>query len=88
MAAKPCSRCLSSGLSGLLSIPNAQTISSSMRYFSLGEIQFTDNQGNSLGTGQPKEFAMDLNYARAFGEEGGFQTGVGVDFAISIRIYR
>ena len=65
-------------LVGYYRLPNAQTISSSMRYFSLGEIQFTDNQGNSLGTGQPKEFAMDLNYARAFGEEGGFQTGVGV----------
>lgn len=65
-------------LVGYYRLPNAQTISSSMRYFSLGEIQFTDNQGNSLGTGQPKEFAMDLNYARAFGEKGGFQTGVGV----------
>ena len=60
----------------------------SMRYFSLGEIQFTDNQGNSLGTGQPKEFAMDLNYARAFGEEEDFKQAWALDFAISIPIYR
>ena len=69
-------------LVGYYRLPNAQTISSSMRYFSLGEIQFTDNQGNSLGTGQPKEFAMDLNYARGFGKKGGFQTGVGVGSVI------
>ena len=40
-----------------------QTISASMRYFSLGNINYTDNQGNPIGTGMPREFSFDLGYA-------------------------
>ena len=58
LVAKPSSRCVSRGSSKVHRLPNARAISSSMRYFSLGEIQFTDNQGNSLGTGR-QEFAMN-----------------------------
>lgn len=40
-----------------------QGISASLRYFSLGEINFTDEQGNSLGTFNPYEFYLDVAYA-------------------------
>jgi hypothetical protein len=41
-----------------------QAVSASMRYFSLGEINYTDDLGNSLGTGKPNEFAFDGGYSR------------------------
>lgn len=41
-----------------------QGIGTSLRYFSMGDINFTDNIGNSLGTYRPNEFAIDVNYAR------------------------
>ena len=34
-----------------------------MRYFTLGDIQFTDAQGNPLGNYEPKEFALDGSYS-------------------------
>ncbi len=40
------------------------TFAASLRYFSLGEITFTDNQGISLGTYKPNEFAIDATYSR------------------------
>ncbi|NOX85461.1 MAG: type IX secretion system outer membrane channel protein PorV [Chlorobi bacterium] len=39
-------------------------IAFSMRYFSLGEIQFTDQNGQSLGYFKPNEFALDATYSR------------------------
>jgi len=45
-------------------IGNMQTIAFSLRYFSLGEITFTDEQGTNLGTFKPNEFALDGTYSR------------------------
>lgn len=45
-------------------LDDIQTVSASLRYFSLGEIQFTDNEGGDLGTYQPNEFAFDAAYSR------------------------
>lgn len=42
----------------------SQAISASLRYFSLGDIQYTDIDANSLGTGMPREFSFDLGYSR------------------------
>jgi hypothetical protein len=39
-------------------------IGGSLRYFSLGEIQFTDEQANSLGQFTPNELALDFAYAQ------------------------
>lgn len=44
-------------------LSDRQGISASLRYFSLGSINFTDEQGNSLGTFNPYEFYMDVAYA-------------------------
>lgn len=41
-----------------------QAISGSLRYFSLGNINYTDNLGNPTGTGMPREFSLDLGYSR------------------------
>jgi len=45
-----------------------QTVSGSLLYFSLGDITFTDNEGNTIGQGDPKEFAIDGAYSRMFSD--------------------
>ncbi|MCB9045738.1 MAG: type IX secretion system outer membrane channel protein PorV [Chitinophagales bacterium] len=45
-----------------------QAISASLRYFSLGEINYTDINANPIGTGKPNEFAFDLGYSRKLSE--------------------
>ncbi|MFW5975043.1 MAG: type IX secretion system outer membrane channel protein PorV [Bacteroidota bacterium] len=51
-------------MTGFVRLDDIQTISASLRYFSLGNIEFTDNQGGSLGEYQPNEFAFDAAYSR------------------------
>lgn len=45
-----------------------QSISASLRYFSLGEINYTDINANPVGTGKPNEFSFDLGYSRKLSE--------------------
>lgn len=45
-----------------------QSVSASLRYFSLGDIQWTNSQGDPQGTVSPNEFALDAAYARKFSE--------------------
>lgn len=45
-----------------------QTIGGSLRYFSLGNIIFTDVIGNVTGQFNPNEFAIDFAYARRFSD--------------------
>lgn len=40
------------------------SLGGSLRYFSLGEIQFTDQFGGSMGKANPSEWAADLAYAQ------------------------
>jgi hypothetical protein len=51
-------------LSGFYKIDEESAFSASLRYFSLGSIQFTDNLGNDLQTFRPREFAFDAGYSR------------------------
>ena len=51
-------------LSGYYKLDETQAISGSLRYFSLGNIQFTDNFGNDLNSFRPREFAIDGGYSR------------------------
>ena len=51
-------------LAGYYKLDDMQALSASMRYFSLGNIQFTDALGNPLQTFRPREFAFDLGYSR------------------------
>ena len=45
-------------------IDKVSTVASTLRYFSLGEIQFTDDRGGNIGTFKPNEFAIDATYSR------------------------
>jgi hypothetical protein len=51
-----------------------QAISIGMRYFSLGDLNYTDQFGGSTGTGKPREFSIDLGYSRKLSEN--FSIGV------------
>ncbi|MFK7809808.1 MAG: type IX secretion system outer membrane channel protein PorV, partial [Saprospiraceae bacterium] len=51
-------------LSGYKQIDQLSTIGFSLRYFSLGSISFTDDNGNALGDGKPNEFEVAVAYAR------------------------
>jgi hypothetical protein len=59
---------------GYHQIDDQQAISASLRYFSLGNIQFTDNLGNDLQTYRPREFAVDAGYSRKLSEK----LGIGI----------
>jgi len=52
-------------LSGYMKVGqnNRSAIAASLRYFSLGTIEFTDENGNSTGNDEPKEFSIDLAYS-------------------------
>lgn len=53
-------------------------VSGSLRYFTLGDIQFTDNQGNPLGSDEPKEFAFDGSYSTMLSDN--LSVGVAIRF--------
>ena len=53
-------------LSGYKRIDKQQVIAISLLYFSLGNITFTDNVGNTTNTFNPNEFSIDAAYARSF----------------------
>lgn len=55
-------------LVGYKKLDDVQTISSSLRYFSLGSITFTDIYGTTLNQANPNEFAIDLGYTRQLSE--------------------
>lgn len=56
-------------LAGYYQLDNTQAISGSLKYFSLGNIQFTDEMGNDLSSYRPKEFAIDAGYSRKLSEK-------------------
>lgn len=49
---------------GYVKVDAEQAISGSLRYFSLGNIQFTDNLGQDLQMVRPREFGLDAGYSR------------------------
>ncbi len=58
-------------IAGYFKVDEMSAISASLRYFSLGNIQFTDFSGNALNTFRPREFAIDLGYSRKLGKKSG-----------------
>ncbi|MDG1720802.1 MAG: type IX secretion system outer membrane channel protein PorV, partial [Bacteroidia bacterium] len=68
-------------MSGYKKIDDKSTIGMSLRYFTLGNIQFTDNQGTSTGDYEPKEFALDGAYARKLSDN--LSLGVALRFVFS-----
>ncbi len=63
-------------LSGYYKLDDMQAISASLRYFSLGSIQFTDNFGNNLQSANPREFGVDLGYSRKVSDRSGIGVGL------------
>jgi hypothetical protein len=57
------------GFSGYKKLDDQSALSGSIRYFSLGNIQFTDFNGNELGSGHPREFSFDLGYSRKLADK-------------------
>ncbi len=55
-------------ISGYRKLKNDQAIAGSLRYFSLGNIDFTDDNAVKYYTFNPKEWALDVAYARKLGE--------------------
>lgn len=55
-------------LVGYKKIDDVQTVSASLRYFSLGEIQFMSIEGTELNRANPNEFAIDVGYSRQLSE--------------------
>lgn len=51
-------------LTGFKKLKNNQAVSGSLRYFSLGNIKFTDVNGDPMGEHSPNEFGADLAYSR------------------------
>ncbi len=68
-------------LSGYRRIDELQTLGFSLRYFSLGDIQFTNINGEPAGNGRPNEFELAVGFARKLGEN--FSVGVNGKFIYS-----
>ncbi len=56
-------------LAGYYKLDDDQALSASLRYFSLGNILFTDNNANEHGSARPREFALDAGYTRKLGSQ-------------------
>jgi hypothetical protein len=65
-------------LSGYVKQGDLQAIGFSLRYFSLGEINFTDINGEPLGNGRPNEFEVKASYSRKLTEK--FSAAIGANF--------
>lgn len=68
-------------IAGYTKLDDMQAVTGSLRYFSLGEIQYTDADGDPMGFGSPNEFEISLGYARLLAEN--LSVGVGGKFIYS-----
>ncbi len=68
-------------LAGYKQLNNRQAIGVSARYFSLGEISFTDENGSALGTGSPNELEINAGFAQKLTEK--FSVGINAKFIYS-----
>jgi hypothetical protein len=53
-------------IAGFKKFGDRQAIALSLRYFSMGTVTFTNDQGTELGDVKPNEWAIDATYARKF----------------------
>ncbi len=56
-------------LSGYYKIDDRSAVSASLKYFSLGDITFTNIEGATIGNYRPNEFSVDAGYSRKFSEK-------------------
>lgn len=63
-------------LAGYYKLDDNQALSLGLRYFSLGDIQFTNDAGTDIGSNRPREFAVEGGYSRKLGAKSGLGIGV------------
>ncbi|MCH2023203.1 MAG: type IX secretion system outer membrane channel protein PorV [Saprospiraceae bacterium] len=68
-------------LSGYKHVDHVQTIGIALRFFSLGQIQYTDDQGNPLQTVRPNEFELAFSFSRKLGKT--FSAGLTAKYIFS-----
>lgn len=68
-------------LSGYYATKESGTFGASLRYFSLGDITFTDINGTEIGQFRPNELAVDIAYARKLADR--FSMGLAVRYISS-----
>ncbi len=68
-------------LSGYVQIDELQSFGASLRYFSLGDITFTNLNGETIATFRPNEFSVDAGYARKLSDH--FSVGVALRYIYS-----
>ena len=68
-------------LSSYYKIDKFQTTGLAIRYFSLGKIDFRDENGNDIGTGQPNELEINGAYSRKLSDH--FAASLSAKFAYS-----
>lgn len=66
------------GLNYYKKLDDRSAVSASFRYFSLGEIQFTDESGNDTGVDKPNELMLDVAYSLKMSDK--FAMGVGLRY--------
>ncbi|MFZ1703014.1 MAG: type IX secretion system outer membrane channel protein PorV [Saprospiraceae bacterium] len=55
-------------ISGYYKLSKNEAVGGSIRYFSLGDVQFTDERGTELSVGRPREIEGALLYTRKLGD--------------------
>lgn len=68
-------------LNGYYRLDDRNVIGGSLRYFSLGNIQFVDVNQIAQGEANPNELAVDVSFARSFGEN--FSLGTALRYIYS-----
>lgn len=68
-------------LTGYKKLDENQAITAGLRYFSLGNIQYTDVNGENLNEGRPNEFEVAVGYSRRLAEN--FSAGITGKFIYS-----
>ena len=68
-------------VTGYKKIDEFSTVSASLRYFSLGNITFTDQTGGTIRDFNPNEFALDAAYARKLSDN--FSVGLAARYVNS-----
>jgi hypothetical protein len=61
---------------GYHKLDDKQGLSLGVRYFSLGNIQFTDNSGNQLQSFRPREFTVEAGYSTKLSDKSGLGIGL------------
>lgn len=68
-------------LAGYKKLGKTAAVASSLRYFTLGSIQFTDINGANIGTYKPAEIAFDVGYSQKLGPN--FSAGMAARYIYS-----